>query len=244
MSLSPWKVDFCGAFVFVCRADAPPPLKDFIGEKWSEISIISEALGDEIDCLKTIYDANWKICVENTLDEYHAKFVHPSTFRQMLGSEFEYEYWAAGSTMRVGADEEFLKKWKRADRLVFNRSIVTDNYFHHHLFPNTTIASSFGASFSVQVFTPLAADRTELVSRLYFSKSDAPQNIVTALGQSAMEFNRTVFEEDRVICNQVQAGISLSAHRGQLGRYEQRIAHFQSELVRRAPSDTYRGLRS
>lgn len=239
LALYEWQVAFCGELIFVCASFEALSLEDQLGAAFSDLSELSGAFGVEVDRIVSDYDANWKICVENTLDEYHARFVHPTTFRHILGNDFYYDYAAFGSNMRAPAIPDYLAKWAKVERLLGPMPTRTQDYFHYHLFPTTTFASSFGASFSVQQFTPLGPAKTRLVSRLFFATSKASENIIASLAESAKEFNQVVFEEDRIICNQVQEGIQHSRQHGVIGKYEQRIAHFQESLKKILPIPQY-----
>lgn len=239
LRLREWRLELCGSFIFVCGGDKLPNLADQLGGYFDKLVEVSDSLGPEVDCLVSVYDANWKICVENTLDEYHANFVHPTTFRTMLSGEFYYDYNGLGSDMRAPAVAEYLKKWSKVERLLGPRPIVSSDYFHYHIFPTMTVASSFGASFSIQQFTPLSPTSTRLTSRLFFAKSKASENIISSLSESAKSFNQTVFEEDRVICNMVQEGVAHSRKTGTIGKYEQRISHFQESMLKCLPAEIY-----
>lgn len=230
LALVPWQVELCGDLVFIRRGAGGSNLREQLGDLYDELLRISVGLGPQVDSLESTYDANWKICVENTLDEYHARFVHPTTFRNLLSDQFSYEYEGWNSTMRVPASETYLAKWRKINRLLKNRAIDTEDYFHYILFPNTTIASSFGASFSIQRIVPVGPQQTLLSSRLFLGASTAPQAVTATIGDAAAQFNKTVFEEDRVVCNQMQAGIREATRRALLGKFEQRILHFQTSL--------------
>ncbi len=236
-SLKRWRVEQCGELLFVCADHAARNLRSFLGDMFEELEALSNCLGNEMDVFSFEYEANWKICVENTLDEYHATFVHPTTFRPMLSGGFTYGYDRLLSKVEASVTDETQKSWGRLEKFFAARPLKTDTYFHYAVFPLTTLASTFGVNFSLQTFVPQSPRRTLFKTRLFLSKFEdgrlPPAGVVKALGQSAAEFNRTVFLEDKFICEQVQLGLQQnSGLTGALGHYEQRISHFHQALDR------------
>ena len=57
-------------------------LKQFLGKSFSKLLKISKKIDKKIDYQTYIWSANWKICIENSIDEYHAIFLHKSTFKK------------------------------------------------------------------------------------------------------------------------------------------------------------------
>jgi choline monooxygenase len=151
----------------------------------------------------------------------------------MLSGEFSYSYDGRQSKMEASITEKSMVKWRRISRHFGSRSIQTDTYYHYLVFPLFTVASTFGVSFSLQTFRPLAPDRTLLTSRLFLARLEASGGAVeAALAGSAKSFNRTVFLEDKFVCEQVQLGMQQKgAPPGILGKYEQRLAHFQESVA-------------
>lgn len=226
-SLHAWQVEFCGKFIFVKRSPGGAGLRDYLGGMFDRLAVISEAIGDELASDIWEFEANWKICIENTLDEYHANFVHPTTFRNLLSPGFEYEYSGLHSEVLTKASKDALSRWRKIDRMIGKRPIAEENYRHLITFPLTTFASTFGATFSIQSFTPVSPTRTKFTSRLFLTSGvDSPQ-VKAVLGDSAAAFNRQVFSEDKEVCELMQLGIVQGNGRVVTGKYEQRVRHFQ-----------------
>src|SRR6185312_6408433 len=123
---------------------------DAFGDMFEELGTLSSCLGSEVDVSSYEYDANWKICIENTIDEYHAAFVHPTTFRQVLSGRFEYSYEGLFSKVEADVTAETRNSWTRLERHFGARPFKSETYFHYLLFPLTTLASTFGVTFSLQ----------------------------------------------------------------------------------------------
>lgn len=226
-SLTPWQVDFCGKFIFVKRSPDGPTLRGWLGDMYDRLVAMSEAVGDEVASDVWEFEANWKICIENTLDEYHANFVHPTTFRNLLSPGFDYDYAGAHSEVVTRASEEAVSRWRKIDRLIAGRPIADENYRHLITFPLTTFASTFGATFSIQNFTPVSPTRTRFSSRLFLTAGEISPQVKVILGDSAAVFNRQVFAEDKEVCELMQLGITQGSGRVVTGKYEQRVRHFQ-----------------
>jgi choline monooxygenase len=226
-ALRAWQVELCGRFIFARRTNEGPSLVEYLGEMFQPLENISNAIGQEVASDTWEFEANWKICIENTLDEYHANFVHPTTFRSLLSGDFQYQYWGMHSGVTTRASEDALARWRKIDRLVGSRPLPDENYRHLIAFPLTTFASTFGATFSIQTFTPLTPTRTRFVSRLFLTQGAESAQVASILGSSAASFNRQVFAEDQEVCELMQLGVAESDGRVTTGRYEQRIRHFQ-----------------
>ena len=81
LSLKSIKTESCGSLIFV-NLGSKKTLKDFLGKYYSEIEEISKSIGNEIKSNLYEWNANWKVCIENTIDEYHVASVHPETFNK------------------------------------------------------------------------------------------------------------------------------------------------------------------
>ena len=233
-ALRRWQVEQCGELIFIREGQSGPALRDVLGDMFEELQILSQCIGEEVDSFTSEYQANWKICVENSIDEYHASFVHPTTFRSLLSNEFAYHYDGLSSKVEAQLTERTLTGWRKIERHFASRPLQTDFYRHYLLFPTCAIASTFGAHFSIQTLTPLSPSRTLFRTRLFLTKFPDPtssSSVPKVLGQSAAEFNRTVFLEDKVICERVQLGLQqVPTFSGTIGKFEERIRQFHASM--------------
>lgn len=230
-ALKAWDVQLCGRFIFARRCGGKETLREYLDGFFSPLEQMSNALGEEVSSDTWEFDANWKICIENTLDEYHANFVHPTTFRNLLSPGFIYEYSGKHSAVMTRATDEALARWRKIDRIIGARPISDENYRHVIAFPLTTFASTFGATFSIQSFTPVSPTRTRFTSRLFLTEGVSSSQVKAVLGDSATAFNRQVFSEDKEVCELMQLGIVEGSGRMVTGKYEQRIAYFQKAMA-------------
>lgn len=199
---------------------------------------MSSAFGPLIDHNEMLINANWKIVLENTLEVYHVDFVHQDSFKR-LGTRSGPEtvrFDAPHSIYTSPLSEKFDADCRLVQSLFLERPFETPGYLHMHLFPNTTIATTFGASFAFQHIEPLGPERTRFTSYVFQSTMPhAPKGAMAAMlqafNQSVKDFNRQVFEEDRSICEGVHQGAKQARGIGILSEEETRIGEFQQHYV-------------
>lgn len=236
LRLAPWKVESCGQLVFVCRQAESPSLSDFLGAAYETIRSMTDACGTQIDENVMTIRANWKILVENTLESYHVGFIHPNTFSRLNAAEGTFEWQTPHSSWRTPLGPKFVARMERLLAMYDSRPVRFDGYFHQLIFPNVTLASTQGTSFSVQFFEPVSPTETRFRSVVFQTKlgeiSPGTQAAVEAMNQSVKDFNRAVFSEDKEVCEQVQLGASETNQPGILSDEELRVGDFQKQYNR------------
>jgi phenylpropionate dioxygenase-like ring-hydroxylating dioxygenase large terminal subunit len=235
LSLESWQVETCGSLVFTKKPANGVSLVDYLGESYDDLVSISSAVGPKLDCNEMVIKSNWKIVVENTLESYHVGFIHPQTFNKLGASGFEFKFNGPHSSWTAPLADKVNKSWSRVASTFSTRPLQVDGYLHHLIFPNLTIATTFGASFSVQLFKPLNAQETHFTSWVFSTQldelSNAQESIVDMMNQSVIELNRSVFAEDKAICEQVQIGTSRTGKAGVLSEEEYRVFEFQKAYM-------------
>lgn len=239
LALERWQVGLCGRFVFVSVPEVTTSLSEYLGTYWNELEIISAALGERVDVNELIITANWKVAVENTLESYHVDLIHPATFRKLGAGGMEFDFEGPHSSWTAELSDDAVSAWKRVENRFASRPIRTQKYKHLFVFPSLTVASSFGATFAIQSFEALSPEMTRFVSNVFVTKAER-SGALRGLGLSATEFNRKVFEEDRVICEQVQLGLRDARGLGPLSAMEARVAAFQRACTTRGEPEEAR----
>ena len=231
LSLKKVKVQLCGDLVFVCRDTNSTDLKTYLGDLYSEIEAMTQACGALLDENVMEINANWKILVENTLESYHVGFVHPETFGRLGLGDGCFSWHGPHSSWQAPVGKMGEKRVERLMPLLNSRPVKLPGYNHKYIFPNLTIASTYGATFSVQLIEPISAECTRFTSLVFQtvlgSESQAGEEVLCALGESAKRFNREVFQEDKIICEQVHLGSCESESPGILSDEELRVFRFQ-----------------
>ncbi len=214
LSMEQWLIETCGNFIFVKRYNNRISLKQFLQGAYDQLQKISEAIGEKIDRYETLIKANYKIVIENTLEGSHVDMVHQNTFGR--GGTYKYEFLLADDPhLKYSAKSSKLDfKWQKLESLFNTRNLKLDRYYYQLIFPNLTLITPFGILFGIQSIQPVNVQETKLVSYLFLSKlnnsdlSASNKEMMKILSKSFKEMMNTVFEEDKVICEQVQLGIS------------------------------------
>jgi phenylpropionate dioxygenase-like ring-hydroxylating dioxygenase large terminal subunit len=233
LRLKQFDLAIIGEFVFIKLAETKCPIDDFFDATTHDLLItIGAALGEKIDKNSMLIQANWKIIVENTLEEYHVRQVHSDSLNQVeiKKSSFSFSDYHSSALMEFGTK---INKSKKLEAIYMARSWHVEDYFHLHIFPNLTIASAFGTTISVQNIVPITPYQTNFTSYVFAAKlSQSNHALVKAFNQNAVEFNRKVFLEDQLICEAVQQGIQQTEQKAApLSCQEERVWFFEKNYI-------------
>jgi phenylpropionate dioxygenase-like ring-hydroxylating dioxygenase large terminal subunit len=232
LRLQSWSVEFCDNFVFICKNPAQS-LQSFLGEDFfRRLEQISSSLNKEIDFNQEQFESNWKISVENTLESYHVGFIHPQTFHKMGLGGMDFTFSNAHSAWHADINANFDKKFGFVEKLVQKNEHTIKGYTHLFIYPNFTIATTNGYSYSLQLFQPINAKQTRFISRVFSSKAfegldEKYTEMLELFQQGIIKFNRQVFLEDKEICEKVQIGSQAATTSGILSDEEGRVVSFQ-----------------
>ena len=233
-SLTPWRLETCGPFVFVTRPKNELSLQDYLSSFYEPLLTFGATLGAEVGEFVFDYKANWKICVENTLDEYHATFVHPSTFQKWLNLKSSYEYFDLHSSVQLEFNEDHLRGQRKIERLMGTDDPAQSGYRSDIVFPNVTTTRTRGSMGGYLVYVPTGPESTTIKARIFLNpqtKDNLPEAVTQAHRTAAAEVARTILAEDGSMCEAVQLGIKRAPGPGVAGRYEQRLIHFQRNVA-------------
>lgn len=230
----------CCGFLFRRQRDDAPPLSDWLGPFAGRLELMSAQLDGPVGDAATEFAANWKILVENTLDDFHGSTVHPDTIHPAVDADWRTHL----RTERAGPHSHSSWKlsptsanwWERVTmRGRLRRFAPSDRYDHTFIFPDLYVASFFGALVIVHRVVPVSVDRTRLEWRSFlplahsgYRKDESFRRSLTAmLAQSALQ----VIEQDRPVCEQVQRARGAALGPGMLGWREQRIGDVHAALA-------------
>ena len=227
MGRAPARVEILGRFVFVALASSIAPLRELLGTFADVVDAASTHLGRIIYSETEVARANWKHCVEITLDDYHAAAVHPTTFgsgTQMALHNYVYERHGRHSCYlkRRDPDWQFDGFWRDTHAGRFDRT----GYKIFNVFPNAIFAS-MGAMYGATVCTPLDVERTSLLT-IIFDWHESP--IAADDVPAVVAYCKTFLREDREVCGGLQEAAAINARPGLVplfGKLEERIAWFQ-----------------
>jgi len=164
---------------------------------------------------------NWKVYVDNFLEGYHVPFVHPE-----LVSLFEY------SQYRTEVFERYNLQWTPLDASTpspYSDGDEKGQAYYYWVWPNYML-NILPGRLQTNVIEPMGPDRCRVVFRYYYREVESAA--AKARAQADHDYSDKVQEEDREICERVQAGLSSRAYdRGRFSpEMEEGVWHFQSLL--------------
>lgn len=222
MALSRVRVDTAGTMVFATLDDAVPPLAAYLGRFAPLLRAVTSQQGALRHRWSGENKANWKLCYEVTLDDYHVQFVHPESIGETAipawGFLYEREGLHSHMLRRKTADWTFPGFWEGLARDDYEYA----GYKIHHIFPTTFLVATREALL-ITSFTPLAPGLTAVDDRV-FELANNPLD--DAFWEAAAVNQRQVSDEDRRISEAQQAVVADFARPATFGALEQRVAWF------------------
>jgi phenylpropionate dioxygenase-like ring-hydroxylating dioxygenase large terminal subunit len=230
--LESWQVECCGNLVFVRSGEGGPGLKEWLGGFYSLLEKMSAGMANRVDLNEFTVQANWKLWVENALEGYHTRWVHPESIYKMVPREDQYLYESQHSAMMAEVVVSDGHR-KLVERLFAGRTYPSDGYEHFFVFPNILISTTLGVSFNVMVVEPVTARISRVTSHVFQTEgklesrsAESKTRLIEEFGVSTAEYTRRVLDEDMAVVRGVQAGIEESHYEGVLGTMEERVSHF------------------
>lgn len=218
--LTRYSVGHCGDFIFFSPSPAMT-LKEQLGSFWEMLETISYDITAKIDDNDRPFGSNWKIALENALENYHVSTVHPSSLGTLSPSDGDVTYDRTNSLWISSIQNTKIASKLLKIRPLFENRYRNDTYFSLYLFPFSMVSSTFGYSYAFQTFFPQSPDQTAFLSRTYATRTD-----YTDFYDGVVALNRQIFDEDARICALVQEA-SLQSRPNVYNSQEQRILAFQ-----------------
>jgi len=220
-----------GPFIFVNPDPAQAQaysLSNYLGELPELVTATGLDLTAIRRRVRRTYDiaANWKIVLDNYLECYHCPVAHPGFCDLIDTNEYvitEYEHFstqqgALKSSARLGKDAPY------------QIGAGVENGFYAFLWPNFTVNIYPGpGNISLNLFLPLGPERTMAIYDYCFADAVSAED-----EQAFVRFIDQVQEEDIVLCESVQHGLSSGyLEQGQLMlSKEKALRHFQQLVYR------------
>jgi choline monooxygenase len=218
------QVESWGPFLFVNLDPQAPPLRALLGE----LPALVQATGLPLDAItrrvRKTYEikANWKVVVDNYLECYHCPIAHPA-FSDLIDLDqytiHEYEYFST----QTGPVSNAAKAGEAANLYAVGEGVQAG--FYTFLWPNFTFNIYPGpGNVSLNLFVPLAVNKTLAVFEYCFVEA-----VSKSEEDDFVRFINQVQEEDIVLCESVQRGLSTGFfERGKLMLHrEKALRHFQ-----------------
>ncbi len=230
--LNLFQTAFCGDFLFV----SPKPehsLEHQLGDLFGRVADISADIDGRSDLNAYDFACDWRVAVENALEADHVDLVHPDTLANLKLAPGRFEYAGVNSVWLTDVTDARTLKGLEAVARYFDVPHAHRGYTNLFLFPFAMLSSTFGYSYSLQLFLPgQGPGRTHFSSRLLRGRTRvaADHPVVASLFDSTARLNRQVFEEDRHICERISPAFDLAASGRRFSASEGRLQHFQATL--------------
>lgn len=233
-ALKPVAVEVCARMIFVNLAPEPAQgLREFLGPLAQKLEGLTVARATHFSEYTYEVEANWKLTYDNFQENYHLRFIHPSTGRATIGAEnpfgypLGYGFHGPHRTQAIWSNPA--PEIKPVQMLAFGRMArlamgeghaAAQAREYYALFPNTFILGAPTQPFSHTVM-PISERRSRGIVRIYWIGEDD-----SASKRFAREYATAtlldIHAEDRAV---IEAG-----HRG-LASGALRHIHFQSQEV-------------
>jgi len=236
--LAPIELAMCGRMIFgrFPHPHASESLEDFLGTTAFAILAAGSQAQRRPYRLSSPMDANWRLGVHISLDDYHSPAVHPRTF----GKE-GYLRRNNISYFRVGLHSAYvnsakLKELEQIARRCRNGTYYPTCYTILQFFPNLLMAL-FRTDFdhfhcAVMLYEAVRHDRTNVRAWLYPVPRPGRRSWARALADSVRSpiVRRSVaavMREDGLVCERIQGVAHQIGHPPLLGGLEERIGWFE-----------------
>lgn len=231
--LNRYLIEWVGDFMFVARAPDRPLSAQIAGFE-ETIEALSRNISNRLDFDSYTYECNWKIAVENALDQYHVSLVHQDTLNRLQLEPGDNKF--AGMNNAIFAEIGDAKVKKRLQSLgrFFDLQDAFQGYMSVYLFPFTFISSTFGYSYSLQQFYPATRlSAAHFTSRFFEARTKAGTNpeIMKPFFESSIAVNRQVFEEDARICGRIPSDTWSVDPPAYWCDGEEKIMHFRQSIA-------------
>jgi phenylpropionate dioxygenase-like ring-hydroxylating dioxygenase large terminal subunit len=244
----------CGSLIFARFpiSGGGPSLEDYLGEMYPILATMCR-LPDKISRTDRQVAANWKLEMHVSLEEYHLPSVHPKTVGQpghlKLG-EVVYERTGLHNAFLYDPNPEAFRDMLGDSRVGIH---WRGRYAIIHVFPSLMISQIRTAPYywfsNIQVYAPASHNRTNLISwsfvtpvaerGAWWDRLLKKLLIRPSFGFYLRGFRRTI-DEDRVVCERLQANALQFGKHLLLGAHEKRIEWFEATLTQALADDPAR----
>ena len=233
IKLQELKVSFCGDFIFLTLSKNSQSLINYLGEKFEVLKTLSINFSQLIYSQNYTWKCNWKIAVENSIDEYHGPILHRNTFKRVLDLKPNYNSNKMILSMSMPLAENYLSSFSKIKNL-FNKKNLNNDYNHHLIFPMSTVATTMGIFNFIQTYIPVSESLTNITTDIFICErvnNDLKnQTLIDYLIDSSKKFNDEVFAEDKEVCEDMFANMKNKFFNYNLGKFESRIKYFRNLL--------------
>ena len=228
----------CGTLIFgrFAAPGATDTLEEFLGDGFTILEAASQIKG-RLHHLSTPIEANWRLCMHITLDDYHAPAVHPTSLgkagylhRKDIGY---FRFGTIHSAFLNRAEPDAFDKMLAECRA---GTFQPSRYSILQILPNLLVVlfRTDGDFFyaMIQVYDAIRHDRTRMRAWLYPAPFTVPHLWLRKLTDPlrvpiVRYYTNRVFREDNEICERLQKAAHQIDMPPRLGKLEERIDWFE-----------------
>ena len=239
-SLSTYRVEELGPFVFVNLSNDGPTVRETLGELVGDFERYFENVR-LVNTWTTEHPVNWKVIIENAVESYHVPMIHPTTFRDFRDEEMhDHELAPTYTRYRDLLPYESEKSLKSAAFRYYTRLLIKNPSFarltHVNWFPN--LLMYYGDIYSgMKVVEPLGPERTRYTVYSFVPNESSLGWVGLRLMDVGIQFFlralKRILREDMALWRPVQKGLRSSENQGVLSAREERVFAFQRYLCER-----------
>lgn len=231
-SIKKWKLDFCGNLIFITKNNNKMSLKAFLGKKYDQIKLFSQNVNTFVHTDEYIWNCNWKLAVENSIDEYHGPILHKNTFKTTLKLKPSYTLDKKVLSMETPLNDNYVKSITNK-KFLFKTNEINEKFLHFLFFPNTTFATTMGIFSFLQTYFPISSEQTKVTTSIFLcdtKNENSNKILIETMKHMAIKFNKEVFMEDKIIAEDLHKNIINGFEFSNFGNFENRIKQFRKLL--------------
>jgi choline monooxygenase len=228
--LVPVRVEAWEKFIFVNLDPQAAPLEDCLGELVARVQPLGLSALKFVERRSYTQQCNWKVYVDNFLDGgYHVPHMHKG-----LNSVLDYTNYTIENLDRccVQSSPVAVDSSSESNAAATRKG---DRAYYFWQYPNFML-NWYEGYLDTNLVIPLGVDRCEVIFDFYFADTSAAQMPYIC---KSMEVSERVQQEDIVICDGVQRGLSSRAYQaGRLSVRREAGEHLFHRLLAADLNDT------
>ena len=236
LALPKVRVEAVGRLVFAALGETVPPIEEYLGRYGALFRTISSHLRSIRHRWTGVTRANWKLCFEVTLDDYHVAFVHPESGWDipLWGCVYEQEGHHSHLLRRRTADWQFSSFWED----VYNGQYEFRGHKIHQTFPNLLVAAG-QRMVLVTLFSPVAPGLTEVEDIIFDLEGDP---VDEPFWEELSKGHRQISDQDKTTVESQQETIAQFRGPPIFGGLEKRVGWFQESYEALVGAEARRSL--
>ena len=228
--LRPLDSEECGALLFVrMGSNAPQSLRGFLGEtQFKILQTVFPSDGEPFHVRRRLLRCNWKLALENAMEDLHTPFLHQDTFGSGFSQVALDDFWTQsledGAQGVMGGAGPFAAATKPPG--LWESHNVLD------IFPGMHFLWGPGSVATAESWYPQTPEATARTSYLtVFPGLRLRPKRTAAHRQEAIRFFETVAKEDEALLPELQRNMRHTGQRALVGVREERLHYFHEYLA-------------